>query len=415
LLVCGLALAVLVRLATTRRPGPALGVIGIVAVWLVFAQLGLYGGGDQGLVIKPLFALKFAPAGEQVLGRPSAANPWPTLIALAVLAVLSWLPPLAGAVGALRRGVRTDAGYALIAGIGISGAAALFAFGHPGQSEIYFIRSAEPYLALLAACGLAALLPGLDRRQTTILAAVAGALGAATVYAVGGTVGGVRPDAGLWPVARPFVVLFVVLAVLAVAICLVAVALRRHRRVTIVAVVALATLTALPTIASIPRGLASVASTGRLRNVRGFISITPSGGIKAARWLRDHSNPNDLVATNNHCLPVRGTQCDSRDFWIAAYAERRVLVEGWSYTDRATESLPLFGSGLGYAPYWDPALLAANDAVFTNPDTTNIAHLEQRYHVKWLVAVGPDVAAALGRLATLRYAAGQVSVYELPR
>jgi len=413
LLVCGLALAVVVRLIATRRPGPALGVLGIVAIWLVFAQLGLYGGGDQGLVIKPLFVLKFTPGGSQVLGHPSALNPWSTLVALLVLAVLFWLPPLAGAVGWLRRGVRTDAGYALIAGIGISGAVALFAFGHPGQSEVYFIRSSEPYLALLAACGIAVLVSGLDRRRTAILAAIAGALGVATVYAIQFTVGETRPPAGqLSPVARPFIVLFIVLAVLAVVVALVAVALRLERRAAVVAIVALLTLTAVPTIINIPRVMVSLASSGHLRNVKGFTAITPSGGITATRWLRDHSNPNDLVATNNHCLPSRGTKCDSRDFWIAAYAERRVLVEGWSYTDKATSSLPLYG-GLGYARYWNPSLLAANDAVFTNPDTTNVAYLRDQYHVKWLVAVGPHVSGSLAKFATLRYTAGSVSVYEL--
>src|SRR5262249_42871187 len=91
------------------------------------------------------------------------------------------------------------------------------------------------------------------------------------------------------------------------------------------------------------------------------------GSIEAARWLRDHSSPADIVATNSHCLPSVAGVCDGRDFWLSGFAERRVLVEGWMYTERADDELSIYKHNWGEATYWDPALLAANNIVFTDP------------------------------------------------
>ncbi|HKD97819.1 MAG TPA: hypothetical protein VKB69_09475 [Micromonosporaceae bacterium] len=413
ILACGLALAVLVGLIARRRPGRAAGMLGIVAGWLVFAQLGLYGGGDQGMEVAPLSAVKGSAPGQAVLGTPTAANPWPTLLVLGLLAVVTWLPAFTGGVGLLRRGTRTDPGYATLVGVGIAGVAALLLLGHPGQSEQYFMISGSPYLFLAAACGVAMLVPGLERRRTVLLAVAAAAAGVAAVYAVRLTVGAHRPATGLWNVVRPYVVLFAAVAVLAAVVLFAARTLRLHRRAGLAGVVVLLLATTLPVALVGPRSLGAVAKTGRLKDVRAFINYAPPGGIQAARWLRDHSDPDDLVATNDHCLGTITTACDSRNFWLAGYAERRVLVEGWSYTDRANDELPLFGLGVGRAPFWDPALLATNDAAFTSPDATDVATLARTYHVRWLVAVAPTASPALAGFATLRYASGRVSVYEI--
>jgi hypothetical protein len=419
MLACGLALAVLVRYLRGRRAGgpsahrtgPELGALAISLVWLVFAQLGLYGGGDQGMAIAPLSVVKFSAAGQAVLGTPVAADPWPTLVVFALLTVLSWVGGLAGAIGLARSQQRWDCAYWIIVGIGISGAGALFAFGHPGLSELYFIRSAEPYLAIAAACGLAALVRGVRSKRAAGLWAGSFVIGVALVYAV-------RAAAGASP--RSISSSLVPYAVLAAALLLVGatlVVLGRGAGLSRAAITAAVVLVALGT--TVPAGLlqptdlVTTATTGPERNVRGFIDLTPAGGIPAARWLRDHSSPDDLVATNDHCLAVAGPECDSRDFWLAAYAERRVLVEGWAYTDRAMDEIPIYAPGVGYPAYWDPALLAANDAVFTAPDRDSVHRFAHRYGVRWLVAVGPHVDPALADFATLRFTAGEVSIYQL--
>jgi hypothetical protein len=132
----------------------------------------------------------------------------------------------------------------------------------------------------------------------------------------------------------------------------------------------------------------------------------PGDGISAARWLRDHSDPNDLVATNIHCRVPRSAACDSRQFWVSAYSERRVLVEGWDYAGHTF---------IPWDPFWDQALLATNDAAFEEPSTATVAALRNGYGVRWLFADATLAdPAAIGRYADLRYRAGDFAVFEAP-
>jgi hypothetical protein len=135
--------------------------------------------------------------------------------------------------------------------------------------------------------------------------------------------------------------------------------------------------------------------------------IVPGDGIDVARWLRDHSDPDDLVATNLHytCYTRLDNACDNRSFWVSAYSERRILVEGWAYTTKSTTN---------GAAFWDPSLLAANDAVFTDPSAAAIAKLRDAYGAHWLFAdLTSADADSIGRYADLRYREGDFAVYEL--
>jgi hypothetical protein len=134
----------------------------------------------------------------------------------------------------------------------------------------------------------------------------------------------------------------------------------------------------------------------------------PQSRVDAARWVRDHSSPQDVLATNVHCIggEVSG-YCDSRSFWLSAYAERSVLVEGWGFAPRQAT--------VGLAPFWDPALLAVNDAAFVTPTVDGLAELRDRHHVRWLV-VDRSVGKESGDLLTLAepaYDNGRIAVYRL--
>jgi hypothetical protein len=132
----------------------------------------------------------------------------------------------------------------------------------------------------------------------------------------------------------------------------------------------------------------------------------PESRVDAARWVRDHSAPDDVVATNAHCLGYWGDLCDARSFWLSAYAERSVLVEGWAFAPRQAG---------GLAPFWDPDLLRRNDEAFTAPTPAGLDWLRGK-GVRWLVVdrdVAPE-APELAELANLRYDNGRLAVYELP-
>jgi len=133
----------------------------------------------------------------------------------------------------------------------------------------------------------------------------------------------------------------------------------------------------------------------------------PRSRVDAARWVRDHSDPDDIVATNVHCVGYYGDLCDSRSFWLSAYAERSVLVEGWAFAPRLAT--------VGLTAFWDPEKLRRNDEAFIEPTAEGLRELRERYGVRWLVVdrtVGKE-PPALGELAVRRYDNGRLAVYEL--
>lgn len=147
----------------------------------------------------------------------------------------------------------------------------------------------------------------------------------------------------------------------------------------------------------------------------GYKSVrSPNGGayynvpmpryrVLAARWVRDHSRPDDVIATNVHCQPVSYLSgCDARMFWLSAYAERRVLIEGWMFAPRV--------AGV-QGPFWDPALFQLNEQAIAEPTAQRLAALRDK-GVRWLVVEG-EPAPQLAGLADLRHREGIISVYEI--
>ncbi|MBD3752568.1 MAG: hypothetical protein IE935_09100 [Micrococcales bacterium] len=106
------------------------------------------------------------------------------------------------------------------------------------------------------------------------------------------------------------------------------------------------------------------------------------GAADALAQLRLQSDPDALVMTNKHCRvgSLATGDCEPRWFAVAAFTERRVLVEGYSY-DYGWGRNPLnYG-----APFGDPALLAANDAFIADPDPTECRIFIDR-GVSWVFA-----------------------------
>lgn len=70
-------------------------------------------------------------------------------------------------------------------------------------------------------------------------------------------------------------------------------------------------------------------------------------------------------------------------------------------------------------PFWDAERLRLNDLAFTTPSAEGMRLLRDRYGVRWLMAderpaTASAGAAALGRVAALRFRSGDYAVYRLP-
>jgi hypothetical protein len=102
------------------------------------------------------------------------------------------------------------------------------------------------------------------------------------------------------------------------------------------------------------------------------------GTYEIANYLRKESNKNDLIATNRHCAGLEENQtCTARQFALSALSERRVFLEGWSYTI-CPLSEPILNK------YWKEDSWKVNQDFFTNPSNTSFEVL-RKSGVNWLV------------------------------
>ncbi|NUP01527.1 MAG: hypothetical protein HOW59_26755 [Nonomuraea sp.] len=293
-----------------------------------------------------------------------------------------------GGVAGLRGRVLEPA-MALLCGIGLAGVGAILVLGHPSDAQLYFLEGVRPYLSIVAVCGVTA---ALARRRVPWVV-VAGMAGMGVVAAV--VASRLEPPGGaLVLVVVPYLVLGVVAASVLVF----------WRKGFGAAVVALLAGFAAPT--SLREVVVHVAPDPPVREWP-----IPAGALQAGRWLRDHSAPDDVVATDLHCRnPAAARSCDSRHFWVSGFSERRVLVEGWAYAESTLSRAELFVTPYLRVPYADQARLAANDAVFRAPTAENVRHLARTYGVKWLFT---GTNPALEKFAELRFRNAGFSVYKL--
>jgi hypothetical protein len=399
----GIAAAWLYQSVRARRldlRATALGIM--VAICYALNFLLVVHGASNGMALQPGQTFR-AMLGGMVVGIDPAVHPGTSVLVIVSAGLLiGWLIPGVGVLLIRRRVPGDPMAVMLLAGLvaGIGAAAVLWQYS---QAQVFFARSAFVYGVLIATWGLACL----SRRQLFIVAPAL-ALGAAAIYIGRARTPGLPKACGdngcLDKVfAKPLLIAF---AVTAVGVVLLALVLRASRRTwAALAVAAAIGLTVSPT-------LASLRYVSRPSAGNGHDSIAP-GGIEAARFIRERSGPDDLIATNIHCHDPAAKRCHHSTFWIAAYAERRVLVQGWSYTAEANAT----GNATGalYGPFWDQEKLRINDDTFTAPTRAGVETLRTKYGVRWLLADERVHALPtdLNRLADLRFQAGTVRVYQL--
>ncbi|TMR21994.1 hypothetical protein ETD86_13290 [Nonomuraea turkmeniaca] len=413
LTLAGATLVLTVHLIVHRKVHRAAAVLtGLCSVLVAFAQIVVFQGEDKGLRFSPLHIMRWHEAGlgpDAGLLLPGQDESPVLLLLVVTIFVVSWAAIWGGAAGLLhrRKWVR-DPAVVLLAGVGVAGTGAACVFGHPGLSQGYFLMSAAPYLTILATAGLTATLP---QKRPWLVVLPALAAGAAATWAVRSWVATARPQGGDVVAERmiPYALLVGVPAVVALVLVL---AGRRGLTWCAVPVFALGC-------ALYSGGVLRLSPLGSTAEPKQTTDPerphVPDGGVTAARWLRQHTSPDALVAVNAHCRAPAGS-CDNRHFWISAYAERRILVEGWGYINGANSRAALMGKpGMGAVPFEDPQRLADNDAAFRDPTTETVGRLRDTYGVRWLFADDryPVRTAELGRVAALKFRAGHCWVYEL--
>ncbi|MFI7039631.1 hypothetical protein ACIBI0_23320 [Microbispora rosea] len=414
LLAAGLATAGAVGVVRRRRVSPALlALAAMTGVCLLFAQFVLFGGARNGIVVDPLSLVRVTWG--ELTGRGDARPGTASLLGVAALYAVCWALIWFGVLGLLagRPGTRTPPGVLLMLGMGGSGLGAVLLLGHCQMSQIYFLAGSYPYLMVVAARGLSAArararLP----YRTAGVAVAAGVLIEVLVRWLCGVRVPLEPG-------RPEALLYLPYGVLALVVALVVgvLALRGWRGVRLwactVFLVGALGLPAAWVTRALPNGGAVPGGAGEDAAEAGVSGGTvPEGTVAAARWLRAHSSPDDLVATDAHCRWGHESPCDSRHFWLAALAERRVLVEGWTYTS-ANMARWRPGVRVQDIPFRDQRLLRDNDAAVRDPASPAGRLLRDRYGVRWLVSERRpgDPEAPAG--ATPAYRSGDYAVYRL--
>lgn len=412
-IIAGLFLALVIS-AVLRRKRTALTVaalLGSAVVVFLVAQQVFYGGGTRatsidlnGSTVQRLGVLML-PEGETLPG----SAPLSIWISFTVGFVLVAIPLIVGLVrGGWRRPDRV-----FLAATWAAGAGAFMVLSHPALSQAYFLLGASGFIAVATAVALSDIVPVDPSLRDGVRFVGCAALGGLALVVVRLLVGDDMPADGSVFTSTLLTQLVVGLLVLAVGVGLVLVYAKRSAMATLPAIVALMLGVML---AGAPQTVALAVAGPALPRAPDTDIIGP-GGVAAARFVRGHSQPDELIATNAHCIGLPVPDCDRRNFWIAAYAERRVLVEGWAYIDPQVVGQPSTDlNNSAYLPFWDPELLEANDAAITDPSPATIATLRDDHGVDWLVVdrrYRADLRGLRRELGQPRFKRGLYSVFDL--
>jgi hypothetical protein len=421
MLLAGLALMFGVGLLRRQVHMPALAAGVLVAAGLALSTFVLLRQATSDLVVRPLSVME--PMGLPSLTGVLSGSPPPMAWVFVVgLSVLCWVCIWGGLFGVRNSTVTRSPEVLVFVGIGIAGLVGVLTFGHSGMSQEAFIQGARPYFSIAAVVGFASLVSssGLGRKAAVTLAAAAGA-GTALVLVlrlVGSpTVPNVEVDPGgyrhtLIALAWPYAVLFGLTVIAAVVL------FRWPRTRAAAPALLLAALMGMGLEPSLHDKIVTPVGVVLTQgSYQPSVGLVTDGTLEAGRWLRDHSDPSDVVATNAHCLFPVVDGCTNARFSTSAFTERRTLIEGWggnSGTEKRAQELGILHWGV---PWWgDPSLLADNDAAFATPSAQTIGLLRDKYGVTWLFVDRTQTppAADLGQFAKLRFSLKNCDVYEVP-
>jgi hypothetical protein len=405
----GLGVAGLAHLITRRRIDWRLvGVSAVVLAGAVFATAVIYRFETHGLRPRPLSAVRNFVA----LGH--ARSTW-RLIAVygfvTVAYVLFLYTRLAG-IAVLAR-LRRPWGRLewFLLGTLLAGGAATAYFTHPGLSQNFFIRTSFGFGAVLSAMGFAALVERHRTSTRTLIVLFAAIIGGVSILELALRAEGFGVATIHLRLVDPIMYYALALAALIVLGGAASFVVFRRSRTGVVAVALLGTVM----LAGAPSLVLD--GWGHTRTPPPWYRTRVSAEqATAARWLRDHTSPDDVIATNQHCLstPAGTSGCFSVSFWLSAYSERRQLVGSWAYVPREVDVMAKMNTA--DIPFWDQQKLADNDVVFAAPTAERVSRLVSRYGIHWLVVDRTQgrESDALREFAELRYTRGPIAIYQIP-
>ena len=405
----GLGVAGLAYLVKHRRIDWRLvGVGGVVAAGALFATAVIYRFETHGLRPAPLIdiqAFAGSPGAFHSTGRLAVV--WGFVFACYVV---FFFARLAGIAVLARVGRPWGNLEWFLLGSLVAGAVATLSFTHPGLSQNFFVRSSFGFGAVLSAMGFAALVERYKVPARTLVVAFGTVLvGVSVLFVVLRDQPFTYASVSRWQM-QPIEYLAVAIAGLIVLGAVVWFVLRR-RWTGVFAVSALSAVL----LAGAP-GLVFDARDHLRDQPRFYHSHVSAQEVTAALWLRDHTSSDEVVATNQHCLPELswpGKYCYSVSFWLGAYSERRQLVGSWLYVPREVDVMTQMNTVL--IPFWDQEKLKDNDIVFSAPTAERVNLLVTKYGVHWLVVdrgqgqESPD----LRNFADLRFTSGPMAIYRI--
>ncbi|MBA3233068.1 MAG: hypothetical protein H0T17_03825 [Propionibacteriales bacterium] len=373
--LCGAIAVWCIHLLVHRRIDKTASALVVLLVLVTaFAQYVLFGGQGGGLALDPFETVRAALHREDIAVTHTAE------VVMSLSMLVSWLLYGVGAFGLLRGRMWLDARAVWMLVAVPTGIAVPFLLFRSGLSQLWFSRTVAELVVLISAWGMACLLPKpLTTRHAAFLTGIAAAAGL-SAFAVSSLVesrsDGVGATLGslLLTVVAPFAV-----AVAFLVTWLIARLTPRRRRPGVV--VLLAFLLGLSTVNVASYGYDALTKPTRVH--KAGEPLFAGGGVDAATYITEHSPPSDIVATNVHCARPMSQKCDNRNFWIAAFTERRIVVEGWGYT-AATNVAAKADTPNAYLPVPDIKRLKINDAAFERPSAETVRRLVDSYDVSWL-------------------------------
>lgn len=381
--VCaGIGLWVLLLLQHRRIHRPASYLLAVLVGCTLFAQFVLLGGNGGGMAVVPFRTVRVA---VHQSGIPVTTV---SMAAMTLALLIGWLLYGTGAIGLLRHGLWKDPRTLWMLITIPTGVTVPLVLYRSGWSQLWFQRSVAPIVVLLSAWGLAQLLPQpLRARTAASLGAVAVASGLAVFWASSRVEAG-KKDVGAATLEGLVLTVAVPAALL---LCyLLAAAVLRFRRgpgdvprrpwlVTTIFVVVVLGLGLTHAWTLVHDKVTDYPSPGS--DHPGLLYAR--GGYPAARYIDEHSDPDDVVATNVHCRHPQAERCDNRNFWVSGYTRRQVVIEGWGYTAR-TNDQGTTHSPNAFLPNPYTTQLRINDAAFESPSLQTLGRLVSTYSVDWL-------------------------------